>query len=280
MIDQIRAELFKLRKRKMTWIMIIVLAAFLCLIFFAIYGITASPPERMPHEGLETMRNLITFPDAFTMIFSMAQNIGAILLTIIVASSVGNEYGWGTIRQTLIRKGIRYQYVLSKLVAFIVYALIGIVIAFIIGFCLALLTTQWVNGALNWDFMTVSYVGELFTMYGWTFYGLFVYILLAMLLSIVGRSAIVGIGATLGYYFVESIAISIFNQSGGWLAEIPNYLIGHNISAILPTTMMQGPFASSGALPSTLYASTVLAIYCVVFLGLSLYLFKRRDVTA
>ncbi|GAH72310.1 unnamed protein product, partial [marine sediment metagenome] len=38
MIDQIRAELFKLRKRKMTWIMIIVLAAFLCLIFFAIYG--------------------------------------------------------------------------------------------------------------------------------------------------------------------------------------------------------------------------------------------------
>ena len=280
MIDQIRAELFKLRKRKMTWIMIIVLAAFLCLIFFAIYGITASPPERMPHEGLETMRNLITFPDAFTMIFSMAQNIGAILLTIIVASSVGNEYGWGTIRQTLIRRGIRYQYVLSKLVAFIVYALIGIVIAFIIGFCLALLTTQWVKGALNWDFMTVSYVGELFTMYGWTFYGLFVYILLAMLFSIVGRSAIVGIGATLGYYFVESIAISIFNQSGGWLAEIPNYLIGHNISAILPTTMMQGPFASSGALPSTLYASTVLAIYCVVFLGLSLYLFKRRDVTA
>ena len=280
MIDQIRAELFKLRKRKMTWIMIIVLAAFLCLIFFAIYGITASPPERMPQETLEPMRNLITFPDAFTMIFSMAQNIGAILLTIIVASSVGNEYGWGTIRQTLIRRGIRYQYVLSKLVAFIIYALIGIIIAFIIGFCLALLTTQWIDGALNWDFMTVSYVGELFTMYGWTFYGLFVYILLAMLLSIVGRSAIVGIGATLGYYFVESIAISIFNQSGGWLAEIPNYLIGHNISAILPTTMMQGPFASSGALPSTLYASTVLAIYCVVFLGLSLYLFKRRDVTA
>ena len=73
MIDQIRVELFKLRKRKMTWIMIIVLAAFLCLIFFSIYGITASPPERMPHEGLETMRNLITFPDAFKMIFSTAQ---------------------------------------------------------------------------------------------------------------------------------------------------------------------------------------------------------------
>ena len=280
MIDQIKAELFKLRKRNMTWIMVIVLAAFFSLIFFAVYGITASPPARMPQEALEPMRNLITFPDAFKMIFSTAQNIGAILLTIIVASSVGNEYGWGTIKQVLIRKGIRYQYVVSKLVAFIVCALIGIVIAFIIGFCLALLTTQWINGTLNWDFMTVSYIGELFTMYGWAFYGLFVYILLAILLSLAGRSAIAGIGGTLGYYFVESIAISIFNQSGGWLSKIPNYLIGHNISAILPTTLMQGPFASSGALPSTLYASIVLAIYCVVFLGLSLYLFNRRDVTA
>ena len=216
MIDQIRAELFKLRKRKMTWIMIIVLAAFLCLIFFAVYGITASPPARMPQEGLETMRNLITFPDASTMIFSMAQNIGAILLTIIVASSVGNEYGWGTIRQTLIRKGIRYQYVLSKLVAFIVYALIGIVIAFIIGFCLALLTTQLVKGELNWDFMTVSYIGELFTMYGWTFYGLFVYILLAILLSLVGRSAIAGIGGTL-VTILWNLSLSAFstNQAGG-----------------------------------------------------------------
>jgi ABC-2 type transport system permease protein len=279
LIDQIRAELFKLRKRKMTWIMIIVLAAFFSLVFFAFYGITANPPARMPQEAHETMRNLISFPDAFKIIFSTAQNIGTILLTIIVASSVGNEYGWGSIRQTLIRRGIRYQYVLSKLVAFIVYALIGIIITFIIGFCLGLLTTQWINGALNWDFITVSYIGELFTMYGWTFYSLFVYMLLAILLSLVGRSAIVGIGGTLGYYLVESIAISIFNQSGGWLSEIPNYLIGHNISAILPTTLMQGPFAALGALPSTLYASIVLAIYCVVFLGLSLYLFKRRDVT-
>jgi ABC-type transport system involved in multi-copper enzyme maturation permease subunit len=279
LIDQIRAELFKLRKRKMTWIMIIVLAAFFSLYIFAVYGITANPPARMSHKALLAMRNLITFPDVFKTIFSTAQSIGTILLTIIVASSVGNEYGWGAIRQTLIRRSIRYQYVLSKLVAFIVYTLIGIIIAFIIGFCLSLLTTQWINGSLNWDFITVSYIGELFTMYGWTFYSLFVYILLAILLSLVGRSAIVGIGGTLGYYLVESIAISIFNQSDGWLSEIPNYLIGHNINAILPTTSMQGPFASSGALPSTLYASIVLAIYCVVFLGLSLYLFKRRDVT-
>ena len=280
MISQIGIELFKLRKRKMTWIMIVVLAAFFCLVFFAVYGITESPPARMPDQALDPMRNLITFPDAFKMIFANAQNIGAILLVIIVASSVGNEYGWGTVRQMLTRRGIRYQYVLSKLAAFAVYTLIGTVIAVVIGFCLALITTHLVNGELTWGFMTASYVGELFVMYGWTVYALFVYVLLALLLSLLGRSALAGIGGALGYYFVESIAISIFNQSGGWLSEVPDYLIGHNISAIVPTTLMRGPFFSSGdALPSTLQASVTLAVYCIVFLGLSLFLFRKRDVT-
>ena len=120
MLEQIRVELFKLRKRKMTWIMLIVLGAFFCLIFFSIYGITVTPPERLPHQAVAPIQNLITFPDAFNMIFSSAQSIGAILLIIMVASSVGNEYSWRTIRQMLIRRGVRYQYVLSKLAAFIV----------------------------------------------------------------------------------------------------------------------------------------------------------------
>jgi ABC-2 type transport system permease protein len=233
----------------------------------------------MPEAALEPIRSLITFPDAFKTIFSTAQNIGAILLIILVGSSVGNEYGWRTVRQMLIRRGIRYQYILSKLVAFIVYALIGVVIAFAIGFGLAMITNNLVNGGFNWDFMTASYVGELFTMYGWTIYALFVYILLALLLALLGRSAIAGIGGALGYYFVESIVIGIFLQSGGWLAEVPNYLIGHNINAIVPNALAQGPFSSSGDLPTTLHASITLAIYFVVFLGISILLFKKRDIT-
>ena len=280
MLNQIGVELFKLRKRRMTWIMLVVLAAFLCLVFFAVYGIVGSPPSGMPGQALVAMQDSIVFPGAFETIFSSVQNIGSILMIVLVASSVGSEYGWNTVRQTLTRRGIRYQYVLSKLVSFIVYAMIGTVIAAAFGFLLALLTTQLVNGQFDWSFMSASYIGDLFAMFGWTIYTVLVYILLAMLLALVGRSAIAGIGGALGYYFIEAIAIGIFLQSGGWLAEVPNYLIGHNISALLPSALAHGPFASSAALmPTTLHASVTLTIYCIVFLAASLILFKRRDVT-
>jgi len=280
MIELIRVELFKLRKRRMTWILVAVLVAFFCLTFLGIYAATGRAPHEMPGGGLEALKASLQFPDAFDMIFSAAQGIGAILLVFLAASAVGNEYGWGTVRQMLTRRGIRYHYLGAKIVAFIIIALIGIVISLIIGVALASFTTSQLAGSINWDFMSASYIGELFRMFGWTAFALLVYILLAVLFAVVGRSAMVGIAVGLGYYFVEAIAIAIFNQAGGWLAEIPNYLIGRNVDALMPSSQMGGPFMTTGTLPSTLHASVTLTIYCLVFLALSLYLFQKRDITA
>lgn len=280
MIEMIRAELFKLRKRKMTWILLIILAAFFCLIFFATYGIISSPPDRMHGEVVHAIRASLQFPDVFDMIFSTSRTIGALLLIILVASAIGNEYGWGSVRQVLIRRGIRSHYVLAKLVAFIIIAIIGLVISVIIGFVLALITSNLL-GSVNWDFMTVSYVGGLFQTFGWTLFSLLPYILLATFFAFWGRSAMVGIGGGLGFYFIESIAVGIFNQAGGWLAKIPDYLIGPNVDALLPSTQMAGgPFASGGTSLSTLHASATIALYCVALMVISLYMFKKRDITA
>jgi ABC-type transport system involved in multi-copper enzyme maturation permease subunit len=280
MIEMIRAELFKLRKRRMTWILLTILAAFFCLMFFATYGITSSPPDRMPGEAVDAIRASLQFPDAFNMIFSTAGTIGTLLLIILVASSIGNEYGWGTVRQVLTRRGIRYYFVISKLVSFIIIAVIGLLISVIIGFILALITSNLI-GSINWDFMTASYIGGLFEKSGWTLFSLLPYILLATFFAFLGRSAIAGIGGGLGFYFIEAIAVGIFNQTGGWLAKIPDYLIGPNVDALMPSSLFtQGPFASAGTLPSTLNASLTLAVYCVAFIVISLYMFKKRDITA
>lgn len=65
------------------------------------------------------------------------------------------------------------------------------------------------------------------------------------------------------------------------MAKIPDYLIGPNVDALIPSDMFnQGPFASAGTLPSTLHSSLTLAVYCVVFIAVSLYMFNKRDVTA
>jgi ABC-2 type transport system permease protein len=278
MLEMVSAELFKLRKRKMTWILLAVLVAFFCLMFFATYGIISSPSEMMMGTTVERISASLQFPDAFDMIFSTAGTIGTLLLIILVASSIGNEYGWGSVRQVLTRRGIRYQFVISKLVSFVVIAVIGLLIAVIVGFLLALITSNLLGG-VNWDFMTASYIGGLFQKFGWTLFSLLPYILLTTFFAFLGRSAIAGIGGGLGFYFIEAIAVGLFNQAGGWLAKIPDYLIGPNVSALVPSNLFsQGPFASAGTLPSTLHASLTLAVYCVVFIVLSLYMFKKRDV--
>lgn len=279
MIKMILAELFKLRKRRMTWILLIIMAAFFCLMFFATYGITTSPPSRMPEAAVDTIRTSLQFPDAFNLIFSTAGTILTLLLIILVASSIGSEYGWGTVRQILTRRGIRYQFVISKLVSFIIIAIIGLIIAFIFGFILALITSNLL-GSINWNFVTVSFIRDLFKNFGWTLFTLLPYILMASFFAFLGRSAIAGIGGGLGFYFIEAIAVSIFNQSGGWLANIPDFLIGPNVDALLPSSLFtQGPFASADIMPSTLNASLTLTVYCVVFLFMSLLLFRKRDLT-
>lgn len=229
--------------------------------------------------AVEAIKASLQFPNAFDRIFSTARNIGGILLTILAASAVGNEYGWGTVRQALVWRGIRVHYLGAKIVSLIIIALIGLVISLIVGFALASYTTVSLGGSLNFDFMSASYVGHLFRMFGYTAFALLVYILLTVLFSVLGRSAMVGIGVGLGYYFIESIAVAIFNRAGGWLAEIPNYLLGPNIDALVPSVDSGGPFASAGPLPSTLHGAVALAIYCIVFLGLALYLFQNRDLT-
>ncbi len=279
MVKMIQTELYKLGKRRMTWILVLVMAAFFCLIFFATYGVTSSPPERMPETVISSIRTSLQFPDAFNMIFSSAGNILTLLLIILVASSIGNEYGWGTVRQIMARNGIRYYFVVSKLVSFIVVAVIGLIIAFIFGFVLALIIANMI-GSTDWGFMTAAYVGGLFEDFGWTLFTLLPYILMAAFFAFLGRSAIAGIGGGLGFYFIEAIAVGIFSQAGGWLAEIPRYLVSPNVEALLPANVFsQGSFMSAAVTPSVLDASVTLSVYCVVFIVVSMVLFQKRDLT-
>jgi ABC-2 type transport system permease protein len=263
----ISAELFKIRKRWMPWILLGILVAFLSLLYLISYRGLGTRLEASPDQ--------YTFPDAYGTVLFLAQSIGGVLLVILAASVIGNEYGWGTAKGMLTRIGNRYHYLAAKMVVLLIVVLLGLVISLVVGSILASYTTIRINGGISTDFLTASFAASLAKMFGWTFLALCAYVLLAILVAVLGRSAALGIGVSIGYYFVERIIIAILlAQEGSWLAKVPQYMLGQNVNAVMS-------FSHFGetpvGLPSSLHGTVYLLIYCLVFVVLSFHLFQQRD---
>ena len=270
-------ELFKIRKRMMTWILLAVLVVFVILfLVFSYLAVTSSLSS--VHQPL---KDALQFPKAFTMVLSMTQSIGIILLIILAASLIGSEYGWGTVNQVIGREGKRSFYMGSKVFALIITILLLVLIGLVVGTLLSIFTTYKLAGGLNWSFFTLSFGGSLIKMFGWTAFTILVYTLLAMLFATLGRSVVAGIGGALGYYFIEAILVGVLNNASGWSHRIPDFLIGGNRGALLVIGLERnGPFGGSATSVSVLHATAVLILYGIAFLGIILYLFRRQDLTA
>lgn len=273
----IKSELTKVRKRRMAWILLLVLVGFFAIQFFLNYAMGVQNAE-YPNEALIS---LLQFPDAFKLIFSTAQGIGGLLLAVLVAFMMGNEYHWGTLRQTMAYVGDRPQYLGAKVLSLLILAIIITFISLLVGIAFACATTSWL-GDLNSDFITLSLAGDTGIIFGGTVLGLTTVALLVFLFTILGRSSWVGLGVYLGYSFiVEMTVMGIASTAGGWMGNIPDYLIGPNSTAFLEMEELGEDIGWQFdiGLPSMPHATLTLLAWCAILGGLSFWLFRRRDIT-
>ena len=280
-MDQLLAmELFKIRKRMMTWILFAVLGAFMILYVVLSYLSVTSLHSGLPDNAYNALVKALQFPIAATLVLSVIQGVGVILIVILSASIIGNEYGWGTVTQIIGRTGRRPDYVRSKIFAIIVVTLLLVLFGLALGWLVTMFTTYKLTGHLSFSFFDLSFAGKLLKMFLWTAFTIVVYGLMAVLFATLARSVVAGIGATLGYYLIiENILIGVLNSSRGWTHRIPDYIIGHNASSLLQTGI-EGPFGGQNAPPSGIHATIVLLAYSAVFIALILRLFRRQDLTA
>jgi ABC-type transport system involved in multi-copper enzyme maturation permease subunit len=108
--------------------------------------------------------------------------------------------------------------------------------------------------------------------------------LLGFMMASVGRSAMPGIATGVGFLFLEAIITAFMTAAGGWIAKVPAYLLNANVTAITALNKLPSRFGGGGgtdttAVPSLTHAFVILGLYSLAFLFLSLYLFKKRDVT-
>jgi ABC-type transport system involved in multi-copper enzyme maturation permease subunit len=279
----IKAELIKLRKRQMTQVLLGILVAIIAIVNLLLLAISK---VRTNAAGQAPIRitNLLGLPVAIPFALSLLASFGVLLAIILTASSVGNEYNWKTIRTALISSQSRFKFLVAKLVSLGILILIGMVIGVAIGFIMSLITTALGGYTFDFSFATGSYLWAQFLQFWRTFYIIMPFSLLGFALAIVGRSAMPGIATGIGVFFLEDIVTALMRAAGGWIANVPDYLLNTNTSAItalnnLPTRFAMGGGNSTATLPTLLHAFIILGLYSVVFLFIGFYLFRKRDVT-
>lgn len=282
----INAELFKLRKRLMTRVLLFVLVGIMIVLYLLLLAVSRVAIPVHGSEEIGTIQNLLGLPLALPFALSILSSLGTILAVILVASSVGTEYSWRTMRTMLICSESRLKLLGAKLVAAGILILIGMVIGLATGFLMSLITTAIGGYSFDFSFMTGGYLWDQFLQFWRTFYVLMPYALLGFLLAVVGRSAMPGIALGIGIFFLESIVTAFMILAGGWIARIPDYLLSANVRAItaqsnLPQGMSMGMGGNglSDQLPELWLAFVILAGYSLFFIGLAFYLFRKRDVT-
>jgi len=285
-IRLISAELFKLRKRTMTRVLLYILIGIIILLYLLLLAVSnANLPDMGP--GMEGIPNLLGLPVALPFAMFILSDFGASLAIVLAASVMGNEYNWRTIRTAVVSSESRFKLLGAKLIAITIFVLFGMLIGLVAGFVMSLFTTAIGGYKYDFSFFTGSYLWHQFLQFWRTFFVLIPYTLLGFMFAIIGRSAMPGIASGIGIMFLERIIATFMFLAGGWIAEVPSYLLYANVQAItslagLPDwfgTGMGGGGATSMQWPSVPHAVITLTIYSIVFLFVSFYLFRERDVT-
>ena len=288
MIRLLNAELFKLRKRLMTRVLLFVLigiTAAACFVLLAISRAFIADTGLDMIQGGSGVVNPLGLPMALPLSLSIASSLGVVLAVILSASSIGSEYSWRTMRTMLICSEGRLKLLGAKLIAVAILVLTGMVIGLATGFVTSLITTAIGGYAFDFSFATGQFLWGQFVQFWRVFYVLTPYMLLGFLFAIVARSVMPGIAMSIGVFFLEPIAAAFMGAAGGWIARMPNYLLSANVRAITatggPTQLIRAGTESSvlSQAPTTAQALITVALYSLAFIAVAFYLFRRRDVT-
>ena len=231
---------------------------------------------------LEHTRQLVVLPNSVSNAIPIAQTIGIVLIMILAASSMGGEFGWGTLRAALTRGIKRWQFLGAKVLSMLLLIGGGLIIAALTIALSSLVTASLIiedGGGLadagEWSTLAV--------LFGKAVYGLMPYAMLAIFLSVLTSSSSMGIAFSLAYFFAELIVFLTVGGLFDWFSNVADFLLGPSVTAWMIETGIHtaNPPQTLFPLkdpPSELHAFLVVTAYMVIAGAAAFWLFQRRDI--
>jgi ABC-type transport system involved in multi-copper enzyme maturation permease subunit len=305
----IGVEIYKLRCRTMSRVMIVI-AILLVIIIFSMVGLSAALANSEPlssythtiagqiplSEALQAKQAVITnitepvrLPNVLFTVTQIIDTVGLALIIILAGTIVGGEYGVGTIRLMFTRGPTRTQFILAKLGAILACALLSTIALTILGLVLGAFINLIFGISVDMHFFSGAWLLHALLYLALTVLNLFIYAVIAVCLSTLGRTTAAGVAGTLIWWVLENILSGIlylistaFNQGavGDFLKAIPDYFIYNNINALLQNQRQY--LLSDNTSPSQIpdvRALIVLAVYLILLIGVTWWVNEQRDVT-
>ena len=231
----------------------------------------------------DEFRAVFVMPDAITGAVEASIFIGPILIMVLAVSSIGSEYGLGTLRTTLTRGTGRWQLLSSRLFLLVLAAAAGLLVVAVaagVASVVAAIIPPGEDGGIadsgKWSDAAI--------MFGKAVYALAPYIALGVFLAVLTQSTGTGLAVSLGYYIVELIVVPIIGnyERVEWIRDA---VLGHNVTAWLQTSFVEVDVEVDEAAqaaanqPDTLQAFLVILAYVAVLCAAAFTLFLRRDIT-
>ncbi|WP_053372223.1 ABC transporter permease [Paenibacillus sp. FJAT-27812] len=255
----IQNENMKIYSRPRTWVMtgIMILLVLTISIMWLIFG------------GRDTSMWDVSFMES-SILFLLV----TIFTVVIAAGGVAEEFTSGTIKLLLIRPWSRSKILLSKYISILLFAIMLAILLFA-----STLLVNWICFGINASpDLKPTFVGEegsnplayMLKYYGLTLISLVVTVTLAFMLSTVFRSSGLAIGMALFLLLgVNSFIGLIAMLKYKWI----DYLLFIHLNL---TQYLDGNPMREGMTLG--YSLSVLAVYYVIFIALTWYIFKKRDV--
>ncbi len=286
-LQMMQIEQGKLRKRTMLWVEAVIVVGIVISFFGALYAVQTTGDMdngNIRVEGTEDIdvTEMMVWPAGATLGFSAIGAIGSFLMIVMTGAFTAQEYTWGSYQLWLSRGVPRPLVILAKFILMALVAFLFVLIAVILGGGISAMFSQVYLGTVPFDSINWPVWGQSILVMS---YSLLPYIALALFLAIIGRSTTLAIGGALAYtLLLEPIIGQLAMLLGGrWqtavrylpgnLAQSLGVVIEHTSAAAGDLSMMEVPESAV----SVETAVIGLAIYIILFLGASLYVFQRQD---
>ncbi|HRA46804.1 MAG TPA: ABC transporter permease [Thermomicrobiales bacterium] len=263
----LQSELFRIRRRAQSWIMIAISVGLVGLLYVGFLIAHLVKPDSI------NILNNLRVDNIFNNGLIVPQIVAPILAVVFGAGLIGSEYSWNTLRPLVARSRSRFSLQMAKWVTLGIYTLALTVLTIVSTFVFAMLGGIFsgqgagVTGSTLIDIVAIS---ARYSM------ALLPSAALAYALALIFRSNAVGIAGGIAITMLEPIIFLLLGVISGTFKSLEKGGMAFNITRL----MSYGGSNDNSSATQVWTSAGILALWIVVLMVGTILLFRRRDITS